>query len=191
MVAYLKRSMREPRKLRKLLCRLMWLSSSSLILPKTYGRKAKGSVIQVRAHWPVEVAARSPWLMGMHPCAARTDPAPGPSPLAQLASKAAHIHHHCAIPHGKAPQRMHTGAQAAHQGAGAEQPLGRRLSSPWQGFAVGGKGCERPSCHGNRSMEDLGSIESNRSTSIPLLCYGKHPSTAWHPAVPSTLEAEG
>lgn len=35
--AYLKRSMREPRKLRKLLCRLMWLSSSSLMLPKTYG----------------------------------------------------------------------------------------------------------------------------------------------------------
>lgn len=52
MVAYLKRSMREPKKLRKLLCRLMWLSSSSLILPKTYGREKKGSVIQARARQP-------------------------------------------------------------------------------------------------------------------------------------------
>lgn len=51
MVTYLKRSMREPRKLRKLLCRLMWLSSSSLILPKTYGREKKVSVIQARAQW--------------------------------------------------------------------------------------------------------------------------------------------
>jgi len=44
--AYLKRSMREPRKLRKLLCRLMWLSSSSLMLPKTYrvgGGKGSGN----------------------------------------------------------------------------------------------------------------------------------------------------
>lgn len=52
MVTYLKRSMREPRKLRKLLCRLMWLSSSSLMLPKTYRREKKGSVIQTRARWP-------------------------------------------------------------------------------------------------------------------------------------------
>lgn len=49
MVTYLKRSMREPRKLRKLLCRLMWLSSSSLILPKTCRREKKGSVTQARA----------------------------------------------------------------------------------------------------------------------------------------------
>lgn len=55
---------------------------------------------------------------------------------------------------------------------------GRRLSSPWQGFAVGGKGCERLSCHGNRSMEGLGSAESNHSTSIPRC----HLSTTWHPA---------
>lgn len=52
MVAYLKRSIREPRKLRKLLCRLMWLSSSSLILPKTYRREKKGSVTQARAWQP-------------------------------------------------------------------------------------------------------------------------------------------
>lgn len=51
-VVYLKRSMREPRKLRKLLCRLMWLSSSSLILPKTYRREKKGLIIQARAQQP-------------------------------------------------------------------------------------------------------------------------------------------
>lgn len=44
--------MREPRKLRKLLCRLMWLSSSSLILPKTYRREEEGSALQVRARQP-------------------------------------------------------------------------------------------------------------------------------------------
>lgn len=64
---------------------------------------------------------------------------------------------------------------------------GRRLSSPWQGFAVGGKGCKRLSYHGNRSMEGLGSVESNHSTSI-LPC---HLSTMWHPATPSTLEVQG
>lgn len=56
---------------------------------------------------------------------------------------------------------------------------------------MGSKGCERLSCHGNRSTEDLGPTESNRSTSIPLLWYGQHPSTAQHPVVPSMLEAQG
>lgn len=85
-VAYLKRSMSEPRKLRKLLCRLMWLSSSSLILPKTYRREKKGLIIQARAQHG---------HTGTHPRAAGTGPAPGPSPPKEPL---------CAIPHGKAAQ---------------------------------------------------------------------------------------
>lgn len=37
--------MRDPKKLRKLLCRLMWLSSSSLMFPKTLGRKPERKCI--------------------------------------------------------------------------------------------------------------------------------------------------
>ena len=40
---YLKSSMRDPKKLRKLLCRLMWLSSSNFMFPKTWMRKTAES----------------------------------------------------------------------------------------------------------------------------------------------------
>lgn len=130
-----------------------------------------------------EVAARSPRLTGTHPCAAGTDLARGPSLSAQPAPKAADVPPLCAIPHEKAPQRGKELALSSH--------WGRRLSSPQEGFAVGSKGCERLSCHGNRSAEDPGPTESNRSTSIPLLWYGQHLSTARHPVVPSMLEAQG
>lgn len=61
-MAYLKSSMREPRKLRKLLCRLMWLSSSSLILPKTYRREKKGLGYSDKSSLAREAAAHSAWL---------------------------------------------------------------------------------------------------------------------------------
>ena len=172
MVAHLKRSMREPRKLRKLLCLLMWLSSSSLILPKTYRREKKGSVTPARA-----------WHLGkqLHILLlCRDQSCPKSIIIAQLAPKAVNIHPLCAIPHGKAPQQTPASAHPAHRGAGTEQTSGKAtlLSSPQQGSVVGGKGCERPSCHGNRSMKDLRSTEFNCFASVPLLCYGQHPSTA-------------
>lgn len=89
-----------------------------------------------------EVAACSPWLTGTHPCAAETNLARCPSLSAQPAPKAADVPPLCAIPHEKAPQHGKELALSSH--------WGRKLSSPQEGFAVGSKGCERLSCHGNR-----------------------------------------